>query len=268
MLLYRIKDWAKHFENNRTRELVKMAWVPVPNKHDGDGFTDLMSRPNAMALYGAWHLILQVASKCDPRGTLSREGAVPHNGISLARVSRGDSRVLDEMLKVGVEIGWIEVLDSATQQVIENPAPSCDNPAPSCIEGKGMEGKEVQDISAPKKVRVRSTTPKSDTPELKPLTIWKAVFRNVHHVEYKDGGPCRGAAKTLKGAYGVNEEHILRFRMKAYLQDEDPYLSRIGWPLIEFAKRHNKYGNPPAPKPEPPKEQDDAGFLNMMKGKA
>ena len=137
---YRVRDWGKHFENNRTRELKKMDWVPVPNKHDGDGFTELLDHENGVAHYGAWHLILQVASKCDPRGTLLRDGAgggkIPHTPQSLARITHGNARVFEEAIERLVSIGWLEVC--------ENPAPSCGNPAPGCgrvpMERKGTEG--------------------------------------------------------------------------------------------------------------------------------
>ena len=130
MTFYRIRDWAKHFENNRTRELKYMDWVPVPNKHDGDGFTELLDHPEGLSHYGAWHLILQVASKCEIRGTLLRDGAVggkrPHTPESLARITRGDEKTFKVAIDRLVSIGWIEVCN--------NPALSCDNPAPSCGE--------------------------------------------------------------------------------------------------------------------------------------
>jgi hypothetical protein len=140
MKVYRIRDWATHFENNRTRELKKMDWVPVPNRHDGDGFTELLDHKNGMAHYGAWHLILQVASKCDPRGTLLRDGAgggkIPHSAESLSRITHGKVTVFEEAITRLLSIGWLESYD--------NPAPSCGNPAPCCgevtTERNGTEG--------------------------------------------------------------------------------------------------------------------------------
>lgn len=141
MKYYRIRDWNKHFENNRTRELKRMDWLPVPNRHDGSGFTLLLDHPNGMAHYGAWHLILQVASKCEPRGTLLREGA---GGVffgitpqDLARMSHGSAGIFEEVLPRLVDIGWVEVC--------ENPAGSCDpKPAGRCgevpMEWNGTEG--------------------------------------------------------------------------------------------------------------------------------
>lgn len=150
MILLRIKNWASNFENNRTRDLKRMDWVPVPNKMDGDGFTELMDHENGTAHYGAWLLIVGVASKCGERGTLSREGAVPHDARSLARVTRGSEAIFKEAIPRLISIGWLEVIgsDSATS---DNPAPSCGETAPRCgevpMEWKGMEGKRSTPIS-------------------------------------------------------------------------------------------------------------------------
>ena len=86
MRLYRVRDWADHFENNRTRELRSLSWVPVPNRHDGDGYRTLIERKDGLALFGAWVLILEVASKCNPRGVLVRDSGQPHTAKSIGRM--------------------------------------------------------------------------------------------------------------------------------------------------------------------------------------
>ena len=108
--LYRIKNWDDHFENNRTRDLKSMSWVPMPNKMDGDGYTELVDHPDGAAHFGAWVAIVEVASKCDPRGTLLREGARPHNPASLARISRLKKEVFEQAIPRLVQIGWLEVV--------------------------------------------------------------------------------------------------------------------------------------------------------------
>jgi len=199
---YRIRNWDKHFENNRTRELKKLDWVPVPNKHDGDGFTELLDHKNGMAHYGAWHLILQVASKCDPRGTLLRDSAegckIPHTPQSLARITRGNAIVFNEVLPRLLTIGWIESCD--------NPASSCDNPAPECgkvpIEGNGMEGKRIEHIhsavefnsfwiSYPKKTGKKAAQKAWDNAKDKPVVyeIIAAIDAQRKSAQWiKDGG--------------------------------------------------------------------------------
>ena len=114
-----VRDWQKHFENNRTRELKNLDWVPIPNKHDGDGFSELMDHPNGTAHYGAWMLITQVASKCDVRGTLLRDGARPYDATSLARVTRGNRAVFEEALPRLVAIGWLEEVELDDEELAE-----------------------------------------------------------------------------------------------------------------------------------------------------
>src|SRR4051812_33074381 len=86
--LYKIHNWDKHYENNRTREMSVMRWVPFPNSHDTDGYTQMVDGPDGGRILGAFVACVQVASKCQPRGTLLRESRTPHDAESLARLTR------------------------------------------------------------------------------------------------------------------------------------------------------------------------------------
>lgn len=119
--MYRVKDWDLHYENNRSRDLIKLDWVPFPNKHDGDGITELLDHPNGMAHLGAWVLLVQVASKCGkpagrcgegatPRGTLRRDNGKPHDARSIARMSGGDISVFEEAIPRFLDIEWLEII--------------------------------------------------------------------------------------------------------------------------------------------------------------
>lgn len=174
--IYSIRDWEKHFENNRTRELKELRFVIMPNKHDGDGYTELLDHPNGAAHYGAWCSIVQVASKgqhpaggcgnpagcCECRGILLREGARPHDSASLSRLTRIPAQVYEEVLPRLVDIGWLEVLQTQTQQNQVDrtipqdvgtkphpPAGKCDS-LKNGMEGNGIEKKEeVEDAASP-----------------------------------------------------------------------------------------------------------------------
>lgn len=127
---YRIRDWSKHFENNRTRELKELRFVILPNKHDGDGYTELLDHANGAAHYGAWCAIVQVASKgqhpaegcdipagcCECRGVLLRDGARPHDPDTLSRLTRIPASIFAEVLPRLVVIGWLESSQAETQQ--------------------------------------------------------------------------------------------------------------------------------------------------------
>ena len=87
-MLLRINNWDEYFENNRSRGMRATTWVPIPNRLDGDGYSELLDHPEGAAHYGAWVAMVLMASKCHPRGTLVRDGGRPHDVRSLARISR------------------------------------------------------------------------------------------------------------------------------------------------------------------------------------
>lgn len=69
-----IVNWDGFYENHRTREMPRMDWVPLPNKMDGDGYTELVcDHENGPAHYAAWVAMLLMASRCTPRGYLVRD---------------------------------------------------------------------------------------------------------------------------------------------------------------------------------------------------
>lgn len=142
MKLYRIRNWNVLFENNRTRELKKLDWLPVPNKQDGDGYTTIMSDKDGAAIFGAWIACAQIASRCEPRGTLLRDGKKPHDAASLSRMSRIPIGIIQKMLNTisSNDVNWLEVIE--LKDACDNPAQHCDIPALGCLEGKGREGTE------------------------------------------------------------------------------------------------------------------------------
>lgn len=150
-MTYKIRDWEHVYENNRTRTLKHLEWVPVPNRMDGDGYTELLDHPNGAAHLGAWLALIQIASKCEPRGTLMREGERPHDSASLGRISRIAPEVFDEAIPRFVEIGWLEVLSFRDYKTMQEgagiPHESAGSPheaAPSRAREKGMEGNGIE----------------------------------------------------------------------------------------------------------------------------
>ena len=142
---YRVKDWNDHFENNRTRDMKSMAWVPVPNKHDGEGFQRIMQEKDGMIIYGCWHLILQVASKClRNRGTLLRDDGTPLNADSIA-LKTGWMKPKDFERAIAFlsspQVAWLERLTQDGKAIPQVPAEIPHPPARKGTEGKGIEGK-------------------------------------------------------------------------------------------------------------------------------
>src|SRR5687768_15888859 len=72
MAVLRIRDWSETYENSRSREIKNLSYVCMPNSHDGSGYAAVLDHEHGPCHFGAWCAIVQVASKCKPRGVLVR----------------------------------------------------------------------------------------------------------------------------------------------------------------------------------------------------
>ena len=108
--LYRIANWNKHYEKAQARKVKKPAWVPIPVKHDGNGYRRVIS--HGADIYGAWCLILEVAAKCEPRGILMGE-AGPLEPEDLAMKTGAPLELFERALTVlsNPKIGWLLVVN-------------------------------------------------------------------------------------------------------------------------------------------------------------
>ena len=144
--LYKIKDWQKHFENNRSRTVEKLSWVAVPNSHDGENFTQIITAKNGAEIFAAWVLLVQVASKCQPRGTLLRGDGRPHDSASLSLKTRAPEKWFELCLKFLTEnTDWLEFEDIADgcQPTVRQVSADCQAGDEGRKEGrKGREGTE------------------------------------------------------------------------------------------------------------------------------
>lgn len=107
--VYRVRDWPRHFETHESRKLKTIKWVAVPNKHDGRGFRRLIhAGPD---VFGAWILILQVASKCPERGVLA-DADGPLTPEDLEAKTGCPATVFAAALKLlcSPAIGWMEAV--------------------------------------------------------------------------------------------------------------------------------------------------------------
>ena len=111
-MTYRVRDWAQLYENNRTRELKRLDWAPIPNRMDGDDYTELVDHQDGASHLGAWLALRLIASRCDPRGTLVREGGRPHDFHSLSRISRIPASIFETVIPRLLEIGCLEIIPS------------------------------------------------------------------------------------------------------------------------------------------------------------
>lgn len=142
MIAYRVAKWADRYENNRTRELKRLDWVPVPNDMSNLGYLELVDHPNGAAHLGAWLAILEIASKQPKRGEIPQGGAGTTQ--ALARISRLPVALFEEVIPRLVSLEWIESFENQQvakimQDAAEIPHPPAGKPALKGREGKGRE---------------------------------------------------------------------------------------------------------------------------------
>lgn len=143
MKLYRIRDWDNIYENNRSRLVKDLSWVPIPNRHDGENFSLIMIHEDGATIYAGWILLLQIASKCTPRGTLIRDNGTPHNVRTLSAKCRCPASWFETAIPyLETETDWLEVVHTVDEPTERQLADS--RLTPSCQsgdeEGKGREG--------------------------------------------------------------------------------------------------------------------------------
>lgn len=114
-VIYEIRDWERCYtvSQNRKNDPDKpLPWVAMRTKHDGKGYRRVMRQPDAMALLGAWMLIVEVAAKCPTHGVLSDSDG-PLTAIDLADKTGGDEETFERALQVFSSKG-IEWLTTTT----------------------------------------------------------------------------------------------------------------------------------------------------------
>ena len=164
-MIYQIRDWDDHFENNKSRERDRLSFVCIPNKQHGIGFCRIMAEPDGAAIYGIWHLITGACSQQSrPRnGWLTDTGRAPAGhqpGTSRAPAGHraGTAWIpADLALKFRRPVEEVkralDVLSSESigWMILHNEVPAECPPSarrvpaecpPSAQEGEGREGKE------------------------------------------------------------------------------------------------------------------------------
>lgn len=174
---FRVKNWADIYENNRTKELKRLEWVPIPNAMDGAGYTELVDHPNGAAHFGAWIAILEIASRQKIRGEIPQASA--GTAQALARISRLPIEIFMEVIPRLSVIGWIEKTaeEPCIQQSVEIPQVPAEIPHPPAgfPALKGREGNRTEG-------KGKDLSPA--LAEAKPLTVIEAATQKTAEMIY------------------------------------------------------------------------------------
>jgi len=170
-MTYRIKDWDDNFENNRTRDLKEMHWVPFKNNHDGYGYCELLDHEDGPAHFGAWVAIVQVASRCGVRGTLLRDGVFDLDPKAISRMVRMPETLIKNAIERLLKIGWIEEIQSE-KPIPHEGAGLPQEGAPKSQEGDyGKKGKKEGNGREGNGPPASPKPPDQPEPEINPLFL-------------------------------------------------------------------------------------------------
>ena len=108
-MIYRIRNWKKHYEKAQSRPCKRLSWVAIPNQHDGKGFRRVAQHEQSVEIFAAWVLIVQVASKMPERGLLADDDG-PLTAEDLALKTGFPEAIFQTAFTVLIEpkIGWLE----------------------------------------------------------------------------------------------------------------------------------------------------------------
>ena len=184
MRVYRIRDWAEIYEKNRTREMVRMWWVPIPVKLEGEGYVTMMMEKDGATLYGCWLALVLVAAQGHPRGTLMRGNGVPHDSYSIARTTRIPERlIMRSLLFFSHEpMDWLEIIE--IPNVGAGAASSAGNPQEGAAGVRDGCGEPAQDKRREEEIRLEERRLLVDIARLSPLAdLWNEIVVDLPKVE-------------------------------------------------------------------------------------
>ena len=109
--LYKICDWDNHFENAQSRRFAATKWVAMPNK-TGFGYNKILRHKNGEAMFGAWCAIIQLASRCSPRGSLQSNG-IEYEVSDISELTRFSEKTIQTTLELCCNtLKWVEYTTS------------------------------------------------------------------------------------------------------------------------------------------------------------
>lgn len=146
MIVYQIRDWDSHFENNKSRERNDCSFVCVPNKQHGLGFQRVVSEKDGSTIYGIWHMIVGTCSRQKkPRlGWLTQDGhqtGTPLTPDDLSLQFRRPVKEVERALEFlsSPRVGWMICYDLPEVADNEYPALSAREVPADCPNGAPEE---------------------------------------------------------------------------------------------------------------------------------
>jgi hypothetical protein len=212
--LYRICKWSELFENNRSKTVKELAWVLIPNRHDGENYTGIITHKDGAIIYAAWILIVQVASRCQPRGTLLRDNGKPHDSASLSLKTRAPKEWFDIALKyLTEETDWLEYEDVAVacrRPVTQMPS-TCQPPD---------DRTEQNELNGTEQKSAKQGEPKTPSAHREFTDRWTSKFHDTFGFGYRFQGSKDGKAVKALIESGELVESLLSTARAAWVRSK------------------------------------------------
>jgi uncharacterized phage protein (TIGR02220 family) len=134
-VVYQIKDWNIHFENDRSRTRDKCQFVCVPNKQHGMGFSYLMAEKDGTMVYGVFHLMLGACSqqRKERAGWLTTNGKSDGSPWTASDMATKFRRPVDEISRAlevlsSSNVGWLTAHSPSGHREVTPESPSGHRP--------------------------------------------------------------------------------------------------------------------------------------------
>jgi hypothetical protein len=118
---YRVRRWNEDYENAQSRPLKYLRWLASPILLGTSDYAELLDHPNGLAHYGLWKSFTELAAQCQPRGSLLKEGGVPHTQKSIALTLRCSIEILQEAIGSFLHLSWLEEVPFTKQSILLSP---------------------------------------------------------------------------------------------------------------------------------------------------
>lgn len=125
--MLRIRNWSGNFETHESRKLKRLDWVSVPNDLLDIRYRTLIDHPDGAAHFGAWLVIIEVASTCKPRGSLM-DGGLGLTARHLGMKSGLPVALFDAVIPRLTGIGWLEEIADDPGEPAAKPGESAEAP--------------------------------------------------------------------------------------------------------------------------------------------
>jgi hypothetical protein len=239
-MTYQIRNWEQHFENHDTRKLRHLYWVPLPVKHDGKGYRQVMRA--GPEIYAAWIVLVQIAAKCPERGVLAdTDGPLSFEDVSIK--TDVPLETLEKAVPILIRVGWLE-------KTGESPGVSGDSPGIARLQDRtgnyipsakkpaeGQTGTNNAPANEPTKAEPKPATAKANGANV--WAEWVELHRKRGRPDPLADGADVAAAKRISKALPDETERTALLRR--YMDDDDRLLRDSGHALRHFAGRMNRY---------------------------